>query len=136
VPVVVTQQTITFTVLSTTTATGHYQVLTTTDEILFCNDYATWNFIVPQNTYTATVTPNGDGTFTINSVVLVYNAYAINYAPVVYDYPVYYHYGTDYYQYDGRVVDRVSYKEVVGHRVIEGAPPHPYVRGVTITAHH
>ncbi|HVP96807.1 hypothetical protein [Methanoregula sp.] len=45
-----------FTVLSTTSANGHYQVETTTGSILYVPDFATWNSLLPQDTYAATIT--------------------------------------------------------------------------------
>ena len=48
--------TIEFTVLSTTAAYGHYQVETTTGSTIYVPDFATWNGLLLQDTYAATIT--------------------------------------------------------------------------------
>jgi hypothetical protein len=45
-----------FTVLSTTSANGHYQVETTAGNILYVPDFTTWNTLWPQATYAASIT--------------------------------------------------------------------------------
>jgi hypothetical protein len=45
-----------FTVLSTTSANGHYEAETTAGSVLYVPDFATWNSLWPQNTYAATIT--------------------------------------------------------------------------------
>src|SRR5271157_2206323 len=64
-PAVVTTIPMDFEVSSTTTATGHYQVMAYGDIILFCPNIEMWNSIYPGNWYHADVTANGDGTYNI-----------------------------------------------------------------------
>lgn len=112
---------ITFTVLSTTTSSGHYQILTTAGQILYCNNYYAWNGIEPQDSYTATVTGTDGSAYIISDPVLI----AQHYSSVSYgnDYPQYYSYNGRYYQTDGRTVDEVSWKQTRGERIIYGKPP-------------
>ena len=44
-----------FTVLSTTMANGYYEVLTTTGQTLYMADFNSWNSLLPQDTYSATI---------------------------------------------------------------------------------
>lgn len=58
-----------FTVLSTTVASGHYQVRTTSGQVFNLPDYTTWNSLWPRNTYTATVSgAEPDGSLDIGAV--------------------------------------------------------------------
>ena len=115
--------TITYTVLSTTTSTGHFQIYTTDGKILYCMDYYDYNLHNPCDTYTATVT-GMDGT-----AYLITTPQVIAYGSDLYDqYPQYYNYGGRYYQTDGRTVDQVTWKQAAGERVINGKPPGYYHR--------
>lgn len=111
---------ITFTVLSTTTSSGHYQILTTAGQILYCNNYYAWNGIEPQDSYTATVTGTDGSAYIISDPVLI----AQHYSSVSYgnDYPQYYSYNGRYYQTDGRTIDEVSWKQAQGERLIYKKP--------------
>jgi hypothetical protein len=105
-----------FTVLSTGVTNGHYEVITTTGQILFLSDFNTWNVLYPQNTYSGTVTgAETNGALDVGTVNLVS-------APN--PYTVYYHYSLYYYAYDGRVVTPATWNDTIGHRVIEGMPPY------------
>ncbi len=106
--------TIVFTPISTSMSPS-YSVFTTTGQTLICTNYYDWNGIVPQNTYTATISGN-----VITNIVLISSANR-NYNR--YDYPWYYYYGGNFYQYDGRRVDQVSYKEVSGRYLRNERPP-------------
>jgi hypothetical protein len=104
-----------FTVLSTTVAGGHYQVITTTGSILYMPDFASWNALWPQNTYVATITgTESNGALDVGTVNLI---------SVPSNYPVYFHWNLNYYAYDGHTVNPTSWKETIGHKVIEGQPP-------------
>jgi hypothetical protein len=71
---------LTFTVLSTTTSTGHYQVLTTAGNILYMPDYTTWNMMYPQSTYTATITGSDGVAYYVSSVTRAgYSPYSYGY---------------------------------------------------------
>ena len=128
---------LTFTVLSTTTAYGHYQITTTTGQILYFNDYYIWDTIKPQNTYTATITGMDGDAYLITSIVLVAyhydrvyysNGYYDDYYRVVdrYDseYPKYYYYEGSWYQWDGENLDKITHKQAMGERIIYAKPPH------------
>jgi hypothetical protein len=105
-----------FTVLSTTIANGHYTVYTTTGQTLYMPDFNSWNALLPQNSYAATITgAESNGALDVGSVNIVSTP------PT---YPVYYHYNLNYYQYDGHTVLPIAWKETIGHRVIEGRPPY------------
>jgi hypothetical protein len=118
VPAVIPPTVLTYTVLSTTTYAGHYEVFTTTGTVLYCMDFVTWNRQFPQNTYTATISPNGDGTYTIETTTL------ISVSPT-YENPVYYTYGNYYYRCDGYSCNSVLYNDVRTTHVIHEYPPHP-----------
>ena len=111
---------LTYTVLSTTTASGHYQVITTAGQILYFNSYYDWNGQEPQNAYTATVTGTSGSAYLISDPVLIAQHPRSVYYP---EYPKFYKYGGKYYQYDGRTTDEVSWKEVRGQYVYRGRPP-------------
>jgi hypothetical protein len=112
---------VTFTVLSTTTSTGYYQVLTTAGQILILPDYTTWDYVRPQYTYTANVVGMSGSAYYINNVVLIsHPVYRYRYPQ---EYPVYYEWNNRYYQYDGHRTDPVSYKSVQGENVIHEPPP-------------
>jgi hypothetical protein len=111
---------ITFTVLSTTTSSGRYQILTTAGQILYCNNYYAWNGIEPQNSYTATVTGTDGSAYIISDPVLIAQHYSsVNYGN---NYPQYYSYNGRYYQTDGKTIDEVSWKQVYGEKIIYGKP--------------
>jgi hypothetical protein len=112
-----------FTVLSTTIANGHYSVYTTAGQTLYLQDFATWNSLYPQNTYSATILGTEvNGALDASAANLIYR---INYPPVSYpvSYPWYYHYSGTYYRYDGLRISPVAPTTVTGQRVIEGIPP-------------
>lgn len=111
---------LTYTVLSTTTASGHYQVTTTAGQILYFNDYYDWNGQEPQNSYTATVTGTSGSAYLISDPILIAQHYSTTYYP---EYPRFYEYNGKYYQYDGRTTDEVSWKAARGQRVYHGKPP-------------
>jgi len=113
---------VTFTVLSTTTSTGHYQALTTAGQILILPDYATWNSMYPQYTYTANVVGTSGNEYFINNVVLISRPVPYYYY-YPHTYPAYYEWNNQYYQYDGHRTDLVSYKNVQGEYVIHQPPP-------------
>ena len=115
---------ITFTVLSTTTSSGHYQVLTTTGQILYCNNYYSWNGIEPQDSYTATVTGTDGSAYLISNPVMIAQHYSYtNYRDSYYDSVRYYNYNGQYWQCDGNLCDLVSWKQTRGERIIYGKPP-------------
>jgi hypothetical protein len=61
-----------FTVLSTSIVNGQYEVLTTAGQILYVPYFNTWNSLVPQNTYTATITGlESNGAYDIGSINLI-----------------------------------------------------------------
>ena len=116
---------LTFTVLSTTTSTGHYQIKTTAGQVLYCSDYYVWNGFSPGNTYTADIDGTEGEAYLISKAVFI-GGNEHNYVePVVYfsDYPRYYYYNGIYYQYDGDDVDEISWKQARGERIIYGKPP-------------
>ncbi|WP_321506196.1 hypothetical protein [uncultured Methanoregula sp.] len=105
-----------FTVLSTTVSNGHYTVYTTTGQTLYMPDYASWNSLWPRHSYIGTITgAETNGALDISTINLISTPSS---------YPLYYHYNLNYYQYDGRTIDPVAWKETLGHQVIEGRPPH------------
>ena len=111
---------LTYTVLSTTTASGHYQVITTAGQILYFNNYYDWNTQEPQNAYTATVTGTSGSAYLISDPVLIAQHY---YAGYYRDQLRFYEYGGKYYQSDGHQTDEVSWKEARGQYVYHGRPP-------------
>jgi hypothetical protein len=66
---------LTFTVLSTTTSNGAYEVFTTTGQHLYLQDYYTWDTMYPRDTYTGTITGQNDAAFTIVDVHLMSRYY-------------------------------------------------------------
>jgi len=146
---------LTFTVLSTTTSNGHYQVTTTAGNILYFSDYTTWQSMILRATYTGTLVGTDGSAYLIGSAVLIsypMDGYYCNpysqYCNGYYDnngyygtypyhssyndnneyyspYPTYYHYGTGYYQCDKTSCSPVAYKQVSGEIVYNGKPPHP-----------
>ena len=66
---------LTFTVLSTTTSNGAYEVFTTTGQHLYLQDYYTWNGMYPRDTYTGTITGQNGAAFTIVDVHLMSRYY-------------------------------------------------------------
>ena len=67
---------LTFTVLSTTTSNGAYEIFTTTGQHLYCSDYYTWDTMYPQDTYTGTVTGQNGAAYTIVDVHLLSRYYS------------------------------------------------------------
>ncbi|MFZ0005077.1 MAG: hypothetical protein WCC86_04950 [Methanoregula sp.] len=58
-----------FTVSSTTITNGNYDVMTTTGQTLHLPDYATWNALLPQDTYSATITGSeADGSLDASTI--------------------------------------------------------------------
>jgi hypothetical protein len=111
---------ITFTVLSTTTSSGRYQILTTAGQILYCNNYYAWNGIEPQDSYTATVMGTDGSAYIISDPILIAQHYSsVNYEN---NYPQYYSHNGRYYQTDGRTIDEVSWKQAQGERLIYKRP--------------
>jgi len=129
VPTVVPTQSypsvITYTVLSMTTSTGHYQILTTAGNILYCTNYYDWYSQQTQDTYTATVTGTDGSAYLIANPILI----AQHYNHIVYfpEEPRYYEYNGRYWQCDRTSCDPIQYKQVRGERVIHGQPPFPYL---------
>jgi hypothetical protein len=130
-PTIVAPTVFSFTVLSTTCSNGRYEAETTNGNILFLSNYIEWSELYPSSTYTAQITGyEANGAIDIAAVNLIHAGIAspvyVQPRPVYYshpDYPVYYHYENQYYQYDGRTTDPVSWKETRGERVVEGRPP-------------
>lgn len=149
---------LTFTVLSTTTSLGRYQVLTTNGNILYFNDYTTWNEMRPRSTYTATLVGTEGSAYQVGTVVLISNPYDYysgnyyygsgNYYYDSYDnyygydyhnndyyynrptnYPTYWHYNGRYYQCDKTYCDPMNRKQMIGETVYEGRPPRPLRSG-------
>lgn len=135
---------LTFTVLSTTTSTGRYQVLTTSGNILYFSDYATWNEMRPQGSYTATLVGMEGSAYQVGSVVMIsspYNNYYGNYygnqyyndgyygRSIIRDTLTYWNYGGRYYQCDNTGCDELAYKQVRGETVYNGRPPRPIRNG-------
>jgi|WetSurMetagenome_2_1015567.scaffolds.fasta_scaffold86676_2 hypothetical protein len=135
---------LTFTVLSTTTSTGRYQVLTTSGNILYFSDYETWNRMRPQGAYTATLVGMEGSAYLVGEVTTIsapydyyntnyygYNNYGYNYnnyydnQPYYRDYPTYWYYGGRYYQCDKTYCDQLNSKQIKGETVYNGRPPRP-----------
>ncbi len=119
-------QVLTFTVLSTTTSSGHYQIKTTSGQLLYCSDYYVWNGFFPGNTYTAEIDGMEGDAYRISKVVFI-GGNDHNYVePVEYfpEYPRYYYYNGVYYQDGGDGdIDEISWKQARGERIIYGKPP-------------
>ncbi|MGA2161770.1 MAG: hypothetical protein ABSG28_06200 [Methanoregula sp.] len=61
-----------FTVLSTSVVNNNYEVLTTAGQMLYLSDFNTWNSLLQQNTYTATITGlESNGAYDIGTVNLI-----------------------------------------------------------------
>jgi hypothetical protein len=128
---------VTFTVLSTTTSTGRYQVLTTVGQILICPDYYTWNTIRPQNTYTADVVGTEGNMYLVKNIYLIanhqsqyYQSYYSDYHGDYYyhgDYPYYYRWNGKYYQWDGYTLDEITWKQAQGEYIRNEQPPHYFI---------
>lgn len=144
---------LTFVVLSATTSNGKYQVTTTSGNMLYFLDYATWSVIRPRATYTATLVGMEGSAYQVGTVNLLrspidyyYNSlntyyygsstpyyydepYDYNYDRSNYysgtDYPTYWHYGSRYYQCDKVGCDPMNYKQTIGEIVHQGYPPRP-----------
>jgi hypothetical protein len=143
---------LTFTVLSTTTSNGRYQVTTTSGNILYFADYATWNSMYPQNSYTATLVGTDGVGYNVGTVVWesspygYYNNQQVDYTyydnlhptrysgrPINYyttdQYPTYWYYENSYYQCDRYTCDKVSHKQADGETLHYGRPPRPLSTG-------
>lgn len=135
---------LTFTVLSTTTSNGRYQVTTTSGNILYFTDYSVWNRMYPRSTYTATLVGMENGAYQVGTVTLLsgstgyYGNYYdddyyggtfgyqnTRYVSVRQDLPTYWHYQNKYYQCDKTACDPMIYKQIIGERINEGRPPRP-----------
>lgn len=115
---------LTFTVLSATTSTGRYQVLTTAGNILYFNDYYLWNSMYPQSTYTATLTGYDGVAYYVGTATLIRSNYYYQYPYHQYNYDLrYYHWYGKYYQCDMYTCDPMQRKQVVGEDIIEAEPP-------------
>jgi hypothetical protein len=113
---------ITYTVLSTTMSSGHYQVTTTTGQILYCVDYADWISHDPRDTFTASVTGMDGTAYLISSPTLIYQHY--DYTQYYDTYGVrYYEYNDQYWQCDRYSCDPVTWKQARGERIIYAKPP-------------
>jgi len=137
---------LTFTVLSTTTSNGRYQVTTTSGNILYFADYATWNSMYPQNAYTATLVGTDGVGYNVGTVVRIssygsYNNRQVDYTRSGYydspnyasrSYPTYWYYKNSYYQCDNLVCDQVSHKQTDGETLTYGRPPRPLSNGAYI----
>lgn len=141
---------LTFTVLSTTTSNGRYQVTTTSGNILYFADYATWNSMYPQNSYTATLIGTDGVAYNVGSVVWKGSPYGYyqqrdytyydsehpfnyqrppNYMINTDQYPTYWYYENSYYQCDRYTCDKVSHKQADGELLHYGRPPRPLSTG-------
>ena len=132
---------LTFTVLSTTTSNGRYQVTTTSGNILYFKDYAEWYRMYPRSTYTATIIGSENGAYQVDTVTLLsgstgrygnyygeqngyrYGSQNIRY--VAQDLPTYWHYGNKFYQCDRVACDPMMRKQITGEIINEGRPPRP-----------
>lgn len=121
---------LTFTVLSTTTSNGHYQVTTTVGNILYFKDYSSWNTMRPHSIYTVTITGYDGVAYYVGDINLIHRpdyrdrVYEIN------DYPHYYYYLGQYYQCDMISCDMIPYKSAVGENVMRRIPPYDAVNEV------
>jgi hypothetical protein len=129
---------LTFTVLSTTTSNGRYQVTTTSGNILYFKDYAEWYRMYPRSTYTATIIGSENGAYQVDTVTLLSGYYGNYYGEqngyrygsqniryVAQDLPTYWHYGNKFYQCDRVVCDPMMRKQIIGEIINEGRPPRP-----------
>lgn len=120
--------TLDFVVLSTSTSNGKYSVMTTAGNIIYMQDYYTWDRIQPQNEYRVNIVGEDQGAYIAGKnfqlIRSVYsNRLTYGYDSSVYGkYPTYYHYKGTYYSYDGITLDPMMYKQVVNERIIEGLP--------------
>ncbi|MDD3019808.1 MAG: hypothetical protein PHX61_02355 [Alphaproteobacteria bacterium] len=116
---------LTYTVLSMTTSTGHYQVTTTAGQILYCSDYADWNSHNLQDTYTSSITGMDSSAYLISNPVLIAQHYSyINYRDsYYYDSVRYYNYNGQYWQCDWNTCDQVTWKQARGQHIYYGKPP-------------
>jgi hypothetical protein len=119
---------LTFTVLSTTTSNGHYQVLTTVGNVLYCPDYATWNMMQPRSTYTITITGYDGFAYYVGDVNLINRPTYRDEVYEVNDLPHYYYYLGKYYQCDGLACEMIPYKSVVNENVRRERPPYDWRR--------
>jgi hypothetical protein len=76
---------LTFTVLSTTVSSGHYQAYTTTGQTLYFADYSTWDSLWPQYTYIGNVVGMDGSAYVISSVIFM-NGPQNSYQQYPYDY--------------------------------------------------
>ena len=115
---------ITYTVSAATTSNGQLEIDTSTGEILYCTDYATWQKQLPLFTYTAMISGRAsNGVMIISSAQLISQPSRTLVIGQDAHYPTYYHYGGKYYQYDGNEIDPMQFKQVKGEHLIEGRPP-------------
>lgn len=119
---------ITFTVLSATTSNGHYSAYTTNGQTIYCANYNEWNDLYPQGVYVADVTGVDGTAYMVQNVVLISRPNPPNRYRYT-DYPTYYAWNGRYYQFDGRTVDEIAYKQVKGERLIYSQPPAGYRNG-------
>lgn len=135
---------LTFTVLSTTTSNGRYQVTTTSGNILYFSDYQTWDSMYPQNSYTATLVGTDGVGYNVGTVTWIGSPYGYYgnhqqvhyytqpddyYAWKPYEYPKYYYYDGNFYQCDRYVCDEISYKQAIGENLNYARPPRPLNTG-------
>jgi len=120
----------TFTVLSTTTSNGRYQVTTTGGNILYFENYVTWNRMYPQYTYTATLIGMDGIGYKVGTVNLIStnDNYYTHPTARYNDLPSYWRYGGKFYQCDTTACDPMTYKQIAGGYVNEGRPPRPIRR--------
>jgi hypothetical protein len=62
---------LTFTVLSTTTSNGAYEIFTTTGQHIYVQDYYTWENMRPRDVYTGTITGQNGAAFIMVDVHLM-----------------------------------------------------------------
>jgi len=135
---------LTFTVLSTTTSNGRYQVTTTSGNILYFADYDTWNSMLLRSTYIATIVGMDGIGYEVGTVNLLSapSDYYYNTRNTQYwqgtalhdysssrDYPTYWHYNGKYYQCDRTACDFMNRKQLIGENVYEGKPLRPLRSG-------
>lgn len=119
---------LTYTVLSMTTSSGHYQILTTAGNIIYCQNYYDYNLHDLQNAYTANIIGTDGSAYIISSPVLIAQHYRYYEPRDYYNSVRFYHYGNHYYQESRGKVDEVSWKVVRGEPVIEGYPQNDIYR--------
>lgn len=116
---------LTFTVLSSTSSTGRYQVLTTAGNILYFNDYYLWNSMQLQATYTATITGYDGIAYYVGTANLIRSPYYYPYRPYPYgrDRHRHYYWHDRYYECNQYTCDLTNANNVVGEEITYEEPP-------------